>query len=303
MMTSFTLYTVPAATTATTNIIKTNCYQLKTHAKQTHRLKASCNAIPDENNDKTLETSLQMKNIDRRNIILQLGGLFVASNMTSVPLAYADAISARSNHSVCAASPLGIQNLGTPVKEHMENREDVDTNKLGYQYKRSEIPWGRSQPTEYRKDSKFGDKSIGIEKKVWEVEFPVKLNKTVKVLVKRPAVNRTKEDKQKANEILLVNGVRFDGEKYVKFDVFVNDIDNGTETTPADSEFAGSFAQLPHGKTDRMMMMSGVRFGLTELLEDIKAEDDEYVLVKLVPRTGCDDVTVSEIKIELVPVV
>ncbi|KAL4554156.1 hypothetical protein LXL04_039718 [Taraxacum kok-saghyz] len=106
---------------------------------------------------------------------------------------------------------------------------------------------------------------------------------------------------EKANEILLVNGVRFDGEKFVKFDVFVNDKDNGTETTPRYSEFAGSFAQIPHGKTDKMMMTSEVRFGLTELLEDMKAEDDEYVLVTLVPRSGRDDLTVAEIKIELVP--
>ncbi|KAI3702735.1 hypothetical protein L6452_28487 [Arctium lappa] len=139
---------------------------------------------------------------------------------------------------------------------------------------------------------------------VKDVEFPVKLNQTVKVLVKRPAVNRTKQDKENATEVLMVNGIRFDGEKFVKFDVFVNDKDNVPEITAADSEFAGSFAQLPHSRSsEKMMMMSGARFGITELLEDLKAEDDEYVLVSLVPKMGCEDVTISEIKIELVPIV
>nr|GEX91473.1 polyphenol oxidase I, chloroplastic-like [Tanacetum cinerariifolium] len=148
------------------------------------------------------------------------------------------------------------------------------------------------------------DKAVRTVKKAEEMEFPLKLNEIVRVLVKRPATNRTKKDKEKANEILLVSNIKFDGEKYVKFDVFVNDKDKVPTTTPADSEFAGSFAQIPHGRTDkRMMMTSGLRFGLNELLEDIKAEDDEYILVTLVPRSGCDDVTVSEIKIELVPIV
>ncbi|GJQ98040.1 polyphenol oxidase I, chloroplastic-like protein [Tanacetum coccineum] len=155
-----------------------------------------------------------------------------------------------------------------------------------------------------RRRGDVSHKAVGTVKKAEEMEFPVKLNEIVRVLVKRPAINRTKKDKEKANEILLVSNIELDGEKYVKFDVFVNDKDKVPTATPADSEFAGSFAQIPHGRTDkRMMMTSGVRFGLNELLEDIKAEDDEYILVTLVPRSGCDDVTVSEIKIGLVPIV
>ncbi|KAI3702724.1 hypothetical protein L6452_28475 [Arctium lappa] len=149
---------------------------------------------------------------------------------------------------------------------------------------------------------------------VKDVEFPVKLNQTVKVLVKRPAVNKTKQDKENATEVLMVNGIRFDGEKFVKFNVFVNDKDNVPEITTADSEFAGHlrakferslpliFAQLPHSRSsEKMMMMSGARFGITELLEDLKDEDDEYVLVSLVPKMGCEDVTISEIRLNWFP--
>ena len=42
-------------------------------------------------------------------------------------------------------------------------------------------------------------------------------------------------------------------------------------------------------------MKSGAVCGITELLEDLKAEDDEYVLVTLVPKGGTEDVTISEI--------
>nr|AGK88243.1 polyphenol oxidase [Cynara cardunculus var. scolymus] len=184
------------------------------------------------------------------------------------------------------------------------NKDSIDIGRMGYDYERSSVPWLQSRPVAHAKRSKAAAQSVGTVKKVEDVEFPVKLDQVVKVLVKRPATNRTKEDKEKAHEILLLNGIKFDGEKFVKFDVFVNDVDDGIETTAAESEFAGSFAQLPHGShSEKMLMTSGARFGITELLEDIEAEDDEYVLVNLVPKIGCDDAIVSEIKIELVPIV
>ncbi|GJV08032.1 polyphenol oxidase I, chloroplastic-like protein [Tanacetum coccineum] len=73
-----------------------------------------------------------------------------------------------------------------------------------------------------------------------------------------------------------------------------------TETFMGFSEFAGIFAQLPHNHSIKMMMRSRARFELNELLEEIEAEDDEFVLVKIVPKAGCEDVSISEIKIELI---
>lgn len=134
-----------------------------------------------------------------------------------------------------------------------------------------------------------------------ETKFPVKLDQIVKVLVKRPTKNRSKEDKKKAYELLYINDIKLDGEKFVKFDVFVNDLDDGTPCSPLDSEFAGSFSQLAHLRGHKMLMSSGATFGLNELLDDVEAESDEYILVTLVPRVGCKDVTVGVIKVELVP--
>ncbi|XP_023741652.1 polyphenol oxidase I, chloroplastic [Lactuca sativa] len=184
------------------------------------------------------------------------------------------------------------------------NRDCVDLNKLNYDYETSRIPWARNRPIPRAKNPQMAARSARMGRSFHDVQFPVKLDGIVKVLVKRPYVNRTKEEKEKANEILMLNGICFDSEKFVKFDVYVDDKDDEPETTAADSEFAGSFAQLPHHQSgEKMFMTSAARFGLTELLEDIEAEDDESIMVTLVPRTGSDDITISEIKIELVPIV
>ncbi|GKB62124.1 polyphenol oxidase I, chloroplastic-like protein [Tanacetum coccineum] len=167
------------------------------------------------------------------------------------------------------------------------NRNCCDTTLMGYDYERVEDLTSSMQRIE----------------RVEEINFPVKLDQIVKVLVKRPTTNRTNQDKEKASELLILSGIRFDTEKFVKFDVFVNDKDDVPATTAADSQMAGSFAQLPHNQSkDKMFMMSAVRFGLTELLEDMESEDDESLLVTLVPRAGTDDVSISEIKIQLVPI-
>nr|CCA94610.1 polyphenol oxidase precursor [Taraxacum officinale] len=182
------------------------------------------------------------------------------------------------------------------------NKDCVRLEKLKYDYQFAPIPWKNSRPVARTKKSNIALKSVGTVKQAQDSKFPLKLDKTTKVLVKRPATNRSKEDKENANEVLLIKGVVFNGEKFVKFDVFVNDKDDVTASTAEESEFAGSFAQLPHNHGDKMLMTSSARFGLTELLEDIDAEDDESILVTLVPKVGCEEVTIGEIKVELVPI-
>ncbi|KAI3804874.1 hypothetical protein L1987_26738 [Smallanthus sonchifolius] len=182
------------------------------------------------------------------------------------------------------------------------NKDCVDHNKLGYDYEPSRIPWIQSRPIPRVKASNIVAQSLGVVKKVEEIEFPVKLDQIVKVLVKRPATKRDENAKKIANEMLFLNGIKFNGEEFFKFDVLVDDVDDGIETTAASSEFAGTFAQVPHNHEHEMFMTSGAAFGITELLEDIEAEEDEYVLVTLVPRAGTEDATISEIKIQLVPI-
>ncbi|KAK9056870.1 hypothetical protein SSX86_024234 [Deinandra increscens subsp. villosa] len=184
------------------------------------------------------------------------------------------------------------------------NKDSVNLDNLKFNYIENSteaFPWRKSRPARRSKSSQV--ESTELVKTVDETKFPVRLNNILKIRVKRPVVNRTEAEKAKANEVLLIKKVKYDSGKYVKFDVFVNDkLKDGVFTTPCDPEYAGGFAQIPHGNMKSMFMSSSARFGLTELLEDTNTDGDEYATVTLVPRTGCDDLTVGEIKIELVPI-
>ncbi|KAJ0801508.1 putative catechol oxidase [Helianthus annuus] len=181
------------------------------------------------------------------------------------------------------------------------NKDCVDINKMGYTYEPSRLTWLQGRPIRRVKASNIAANSFGVVKKVEEIEFPVKLDQAVKVLVKRPATKRNEDDKMKTSEMLFLEGIKYNGEQFFKFDVLVNDVDDGIETTPVSSEFVGTFAQVPHSLGGNMVMTSGAAFGLTQLLEDLEAENDEYVLVTLVPRAGAEDATISKINIQLVP--
>ncbi|MFS7947026.1 putative catechol oxidase [Helianthus anomalus] len=160
-----------------------------------------------------------------------------------------------------------------------------------------------NRPAKRNKESQVALTSTEDVKTVDQLKFLVTLDGILKNRVKRPAVNMNDAEKAKANDVLLINGIKFDGEKYVKFDVYVNDtLKEGEVTTPCDPEYAGGFAQIPHSGMDKMMMSSAASFGLTELLEDTNTEGEEYATVTLVPRIGCDDLTISDIKISLVPI-
>ncbi|KAI3695313.1 hypothetical protein L1987_78308 [Smallanthus sonchifolius] len=144
------------------------------------------------------------------------------------------------------------------------NKDSVDLGKFNYKYiENSEdvFPWRESRPAKCSKSSQVA----------WtrEVENPVRLNKILKVRVKRPGVSRTEAEKAEANEVLLIKRIKFDSGKFVKFDVFVNDkLKEAEVRTPCDPEYAG----------------------------------EEYATVTLVPRIGCNDLTIGEIKIELVSI-
>ncbi|XP_076913457.1 polyphenol oxidase I, chloroplastic-like [Bidens hawaiensis] len=184
------------------------------------------------------------------------------------------------------------------------NRDCVDISKLKYTFienSKEVFPWRKSRPAQ-RNPSVQVESTEKIPT-VDELTFPVSLEKIVKVRVKRPAVNRTKEDKKKTNEVLLINEIKFDCNKFVKFDVFVNDkvSKGGNIPTACDPEYAGSFAQIPHSDVKKASMKSGARFGLNQLLDDTITEGEEYATVALVPKTGFEDLSIGEITIELVP--
>ncbi|KAF5766510.1 putative catechol oxidase [Helianthus annuus] len=184
------------------------------------------------------------------------------------------------------------------------NKDCVNIRKLNYDFienSKEVFPWRKSRPA--RRNKKSQVEPTATVETVDKIKFPVRLNEILKVKVKRPAVNRSEAEKAKANEVLVIKKIRYDSGRFVKFDVFVNDkVKPGEITTPCDPEYAGGFAQLPHNDMKNMFMGSSARFGLTELIEDTNTDGEEYATVTLVPRTGCDDLTIGEIKIQLVPI-
>ncbi|KAM7495338.1 hypothetical protein LguiB_029947 [Lonicera macranthoides] len=175
-------------------------------------------------------------------------------------------------------------------------KDCLDHKKLGYVYQTVNIPWRNGRPVpRVTKSNAVANFASAVDFK--KIVFPVTLNKIIKVLVPRPKKSRNKKQKETEDEILTINGIKCDSEKYVKFDVIINDEDE-IGNTPDKSEFAGSFAQLPHKIKSGETIKTSLSLCIAELLEDLEAEDDESVLVILVPRAGTDDLTIDSINIE-----
>ncbi|XP_023763391.1 polyphenol oxidase, chloroplastic [Lactuca sativa] len=134
--------------------------------------------------------------------------------------------------------------------------------------------------------------------------FPMSLDKPTTVMVARPA---KKEREKEEEEVLVIEGIEINRNEFVKFDVFINDEDEETAAGGGaeKAECAGSFVNVPHkhrnghsgdgGKVKKTQL----RIGISELLEDLGVEeDDEDVVVKLVPRCENVHVTIGGIKIE-----
>lgn len=169
----------------------------------------------------------------------------------------------------------------------------VDNERMGHTWQKVDIPWLTNRPKPRFKKSKVAKNSKAAN--ATGTIFPVKLDKVVKVLVDRPKRSRSKKDKEREEELLVIEGIEVDAAKFVRFEVFVNDEDDKPEELIDKAEYAGCYAQVPHKNSSRVK--SKIRLGLTELLEDLDVEDDDKILVALVPKAGGEDITIGGIKI------
>nr|KYP38872.1 hypothetical protein KK1_039853 [Cajanus cajan] len=171
-------------------------------------------------------------------------------------------------------------------------KDSLDTRKLGYVYQDVDIPWLKNRPKPKR------TKAQAAETTLRSVEFPLTLDSKVSTVVKRPKLLRSKKEKEEEEEVLVIDGIEFDRNEAVKFDVFVNDEDDKV-IGPSNTEFAGSFVSLPHSHVHKnKKIITCLRLGLTDLLEDLEAENDDSIVVTLVPKYGKGPVTIKGIKIE-----
>ncbi|KAI3852860.1 hypothetical protein MKW92_049202 [Papaver armeniacum] len=172
----------------------------------------------------------------------------------------------------------------------------LEEENLRYKYQDVEIPWLQTKPR-----TRSVEKNIAKKRSIaGTTEFPILLDKTVQVMVKRPKTkSRSKQEKEDKEEILIISGIELDSDALVKFDVLINDED---EVGPDSSHFAGSFTNVPrkHGKNSNKIH-TDLKLGITDILEDLDAEDDDSVLVTIIPRDsgrGEQIVKIEGIKIE-----
>ncbi|KAI3695309.1 hypothetical protein L1987_78304 [Smallanthus sonchifolius] len=84
------------------------------------------------------------------------------------------------------------------------NKDCIKMDALKYNYyeeSKSVFPWRKSRSAKRSKNSQATSNSTEDVKTTEQLKFPVTLDGVLKVRVKRPAVNRTDEEKAKANEI------------------------------------------------------------------------------------------------------
>ncbi|CAJ2663541.1 unnamed protein product [Trifolium pratense] len=184
-------------------------------------------------------------------------------------------------------------------------KDSANDRKLGYVYQDVDIPWikYKSKPSRRVKSKDKNKSSAQRPSKKLVDKFPIVLDSIVSIIVKRPKKSRNSKEKEDEEEILVIDGIEYDNKTEVKFDVIVNDEDDkviGGENT----EFAGTYVSVlhvhDHGKNKKKKnnnIVTCLRLGLTDLLEDLKADDDDSIVVTLIPRYGL--VKISGIKIEL----
>ncbi|CAH9118669.1 unnamed protein product [Cuscuta epithymum] len=194
-------------------------------------------------------------------------------------------------------------------------RDCLDSKDLGYVFQDVEIPWTNYRPTPrvsrvLRTKNKLSRDRMTGQGGFMLIWHPGTLDKVVKAMVRRPIRKKKRSQKymgdanenKEEEETLLIEGIELEKDIFVKFDVLIND--ESVSATPMDTEFAGSFVSVPHGghhKHDRKIIKTNLRLSLNELLEDlgVDADNDECVLVTIVPRAGCEAVKIGSVKIVL----
>ncbi|KAL5726818.1 catechol oxidase [Ranunculus cassubicifolius] len=178
-------------------------------------------------------------------------------------------------------------------------KDCLDPSALRYTYQKEEKTWLNIRRT-YFKKKKAKPRSASAEELVAVEKFgssPRLLDTTIRALVTRPQVSRSKDDKEEESEVIFIDDFTFNETDSAGFDVYITKPTEGLVTADL-GEFAGAFVHIPHGHGGQGHK-NVLRLGITYLLEDIEAEGSEQLVVSLVPRSG--DVTIAGISIQLVP--
>ncbi|KAL6853825.1 hypothetical protein ACP4OV_019854 [Aristida adscensionis] len=174
-------------------------------------------------------------------------------------------------------------------------RDVLDVSRLRYAYESVHLQWVDAKPavTPGLSRRRGGSSGGGGARQAPAAArlFPVTLEEggAVTAEVRRPRAARSRLAKAVEEEVLVVEGVAFDGTELVKFDVYIN-APEYHKVGRGGRELAGSYMSLKHVGSRWQHGGNGVetsfRLALNELLEDLGADGDETVTVTLVPRRG-----------------
>ncbi|KAL1327109.1 hypothetical protein HN51_037198 [Arachis hypogaea] len=164
----------------------------------------------------------------------------------------------------------------------------LDQSKLRYTYMDVPIPWQNAKP---KPATNKAQRAALTPTPLNPPNLPLVLNSITSFAVKRQFKSRSKEEKAEREESLVFE-VAFDKSKDVKFDVLVFWKGDPTQATPKDREFAGSFVNVSHAPNAKDTTAKFI-IGITDLLDDLEADDEDNVEVTLVPQYGVVPVTIN----------
>ncbi|KAL5730188.1 catechol oxidase [Ranunculus cassubicifolius] len=163
------------------------------------------------------------------------------------------------------------------------------TENLGYTYQTERHAW-KDVKRVYKKLVKGKKRSAGEGLTLSPVsDFgtePRALDSTIRVLIPRPAISRSTDEKEAAAEVLVVDQMKFNHKESIKFDVYIAKPTEGL-VGPDLGELVGSFVRVAHTHHKKHeAKFSKIELGITNLLDDIQAEQSDSLVVSLVPRLG-----------------
>ncbi|GMI72505.1 hypothetical protein HRI_000919800 [Hibiscus trionum] len=183
-------------------------------------------------------------------------------------------------------------------------RDCIDSKNLGYDYQSVNIPWLESKPTPLAKSKLVAHRhspgqAIAAEANniiATSTAFPIVLDKPVRVEVPRQKKTTVDDDEE---EVLILQNIQLDRDSSVKFDVCINITDTDTPVGPGDSEFVGSYTNIPHGHHHQGSKLNTyLSFPISDALEELELENEAKIVVTLLPKEGEGLVSIGNIKID-----
>ncbi|MQM15938.1 hypothetical protein Taro_048890 [Colocasia esculenta] len=181
-------------------------------------------------------------------------------------------------------------------------RDCLDTQKLRYTYQDVNNPWLKARPAPALRTLQPVSLKKAAASPGGGATFPLTLKDAVTATVKRPKSSRSRKEKEKQEEVLVIDGIEVSRDLYAKFDVFINADGHHEGLGPAAAELAGSFVNVPHKhkhSSKEKPLKTRLQLGVTELLEVLDADGDGTVSVTIVPRKGKGKVKIGNVRIVL----